>query len=36
MTLDGGNLLTFRKGKVERLELFLQRRDALEAAGLSG
>jgi len=33
MTLNGGNLLTFRKGKVERLQLFFKRRDALEAAG---
>jgi hypothetical protein len=35
MTLDGGNLLSFRKGKVERLELFFKRGDALQAAGLS-
>jgi hypothetical protein len=34
-TLEGGgNLLTFRDGKVARMELFLTRQAALEAAGL--
>ena len=34
MELDGGNLLTFREGKLARIELFFNRLDALEAAGL--
>jgi hypothetical protein len=33
--LDGANLLTLRDGKLARLELFMRRTDALEAAGLS-
>jgi hypothetical protein len=35
VTLDGGNLLTVRDGKVARLQLFFNRLDALEAAGLA-
>ena len=35
VALEGGNVLTLRDGKVERLELFFNRIDALEAAGLS-
>jgi ketosteroid isomerase-like protein len=35
LTLDGANLLTLRDGKLARLALFFQRKDALEAAGLS-
>jgi len=35
LTLDGANLLTLRDGKLTRLELFFNRQDALEAAGLS-
>jgi len=35
MALDGGNVLTLRDGKVARVELFFNRLDALEAAGLS-
>ena len=35
MTLDGGNLLTLRDGKVARVQLFFNRLDALAAAGLS-
>jgi hypothetical protein len=34
--VEGGNLLTFRNQKLTRLELFLNRGEALEAAGLSG
>jgi hypothetical protein len=36
MTTQAANLFTFREGRVARLEMFLQRRDALEAAGLRG
>ena len=32
--LDGANLLTFRDGKLARLEIYLTRDEALEAAGL--
>ena len=34
MPIDGANLLTFREGRLARLELFLNREQALEAAGL--
>jgi ketosteroid isomerase-like protein len=34
MTFDGANILTVRDGKVARVELFFNRLDALEAAGL--
>src|SRR5687768_4255062 len=33
--VDGGNLLTIRNGRLARLELFLDRAEALAAAGLS-
>jgi hypothetical protein len=35
MTLDGGNVLTIRDGKVARIEMFFRREGAIEAAGLS-
>jgi hypothetical protein len=35
MAIQGGNLLTFREGKLARLELFFRRADALKAAGMS-
>lgn len=35
MTIEGGNLLSFQEGKLTRLELFFDRANALEAAGLS-
>lgn len=35
MTIDAANLMTLRDGKVRRLELFFNRENALEAAGLS-
>ncbi len=35
MPTESANLLTLRDGKLTRLELFLQREEALEAAGLS-
>jgi hypothetical protein len=35
MPVEGANLLTLRDGKLERLELFFDRSQALEAAGLS-
>jgi ketosteroid isomerase-like protein len=34
MTLDGGAVLSFSDGRVARLELFFNRQDALEAAGV--
>jgi hypothetical protein len=34
MPIDGANLLTFKDGKVARLELFLERDKAYEAAGI--
>jgi hypothetical protein len=34
MVIPGNNLLTFREGRLAKLELFLRREDALEAAGL--
>jgi ketosteroid isomerase-like protein len=36
LTIEGGNVVTLRDGKLARLELFFQRLDALEAAGLQG
>jgi hypothetical protein len=36
MAIEGGNLLSFREGKLTRLELFFDRAEALKAAGLSG
>jgi hypothetical protein len=33
--IEGANLLTLRDGKVARVELFLRREEALQAAGLS-
>ncbi len=33
--LQGGNVFTLRDGRLARLEMFLERRGALEAAGLS-
>lgn len=35
MRSQGGNLLTFSNGRLTRLELFLSRAEALEAAGVS-
>lgn len=35
LAVDGANLLTFRDGKLTRLELFLNRAGGLKAAGLS-
>ena len=35
MPIEGANLLTLRDGRLARLELFLERAQALEAAGLS-
>ena len=35
LTIDAANLMTLRKGKLTRLELFFNREAALEAAGLS-
>jgi hypothetical protein len=35
MPIEGANLMTLRDGKLERLELFFDRDEALEAAGLS-
>jgi hypothetical protein len=35
MSFPGANLLTLRKGRLARLELFLRRAEALDAAGLS-
>jgi hypothetical protein len=35
MTVESGNVVTLRDGKVARLQLFFERRAALEAAGLS-
>ena len=35
MTFAGGNVLTLRDGKVARVELFFNRLDALDAAGLA-
>jgi hypothetical protein len=34
-TIKSGDVLTFRDGKLARLELFLQRAEAFEAVGLS-
>ena len=34
MTVESGNVVTLRDGKVARLQLFFERRAALEAAGL--
>jgi hypothetical protein len=36
LEVEGANLLTFRDGRLLRLELFLDRADALNAAGISG
>jgi hypothetical protein len=35
MPVEGANLLTIKDGRVARLELFFDRAQALEAAGLS-
>ena len=35
MPVDGANLLTIKDGRVARIELFFERSQALEAAGLS-
>ena len=35
VTIDAANLLTLRSGKLKRLELFFDRKDAIEAAGLA-
>jgi hypothetical protein len=35
LTREGGNLMTFDSGRLIRFELFLDRREALEAAGMS-
>jgi ketosteroid isomerase-like protein len=35
MPVEGANLLTLRDGRIARLELFFERAQALEAAGLS-
>ena len=35
MPFEGANLLTMHDGKLTRLELFFDRSQALEAAGLS-
>jgi hypothetical protein len=34
LSLDGGNILCFREGKLARLEMFLRRDSALAAAGV--
>jgi hypothetical protein len=35
MPVEGANLLTIKDGRVARIELFLERSQALEAAGMS-
>ena len=35
VTIEAANLMTLRKGKLTRLELFFDRKNALKAAGLS-